>query len=256
MTLEQFQNWALSQGSVAKTDGGYLGECVSLINQYLSKVYGLNAGAWGHAKDWATNSNVLQHFDRVGDLQRGDIVVYGPNFGGGYGHIGIYLGNGQLLDQNGRIARRVSVGSIYPGYIAILRRKGQTNQGVEMASNSKVDDTTVQLTYNLGLDRAASSNEIHSRIAAGDTEEQLLRDVLGSGEHKALQQKWYDYDRLSKQVAELSSRPTKAELQALADELAKSNAKVAELENPDNIVVSRGFFNGLFDKIKNIIGGK
>lgn len=253
MTLEQFQNWALSQGSVAKTDGGYLGECVSLINQYLSKVYGIQAGAWGHAKDWISNGNVLQHFDRVGDLQRGDIVVYGSNYGDGYGHIGVYLGNGQLLDQNGRIARRVTVGSIYAGYIGILRRKGQTNQGVEMAKDSKVDDVTVQLTYNLGLDRAATSNEIHARVGAGQTEEQLLRDVLGSAEHKALQQKWYDYDRLSKQVAELSSRPTKAELQALADELAKSNAKIAELDNPDNIVVSRGFFNGLFDKIKSFI---
>jgi len=254
MTLDQFQNWVLSQGSVAKTDGGFVGECVSLINQYLSKVYGIQAGAWGNAKDWVNNGNVLQHFDRVGDLQRGDIVVWGPNFGDGYGHIGIYLGNGQLLDQNGRIARRVAVGSVYPGYIGILRRKGTTNQGGEMAKDSKVDDVTVQLTYNLGLDRAASANEIHTRVNSGQTEEQLLRDVLGSDEHKALQQKWYDYDRLSKQVQELSTRPTKAELQALANELAKSNAKVAELENPDNIVVSRGFWNGLFDKIKSIIG--
>ena len=69
MNLEQFKNWAVSQGSVAKTNGQYAGECVSLINQYCSKVFGFTAGAWGNAKDWATNGTVAQYFDKVGSPQ-------------------------------------------------------------------------------------------------------------------------------------------------------------------------------------------
>lgn len=267
MSLDDFKNWALSQGSVAKTDGGYLGECVSLINQYLSKVYGIQAGAWGHAKDWATNSNVLQHFDRVGDLQRGDIVVWGPNFGGGYGHIGIYLGNGQLLDQNGRIARRVSVGANYPGYIAILRRKGQTNQGgSDVITNQDRDNLRIINSEVKGWD----FNATHT----GQYDQRELQAWVGLPFSRFIQEAWNEggawrdmrnqklanYDNLVKQVDVLKANPTKAELQAVIDQLKASQAKVAELEakvpdgtNPDDIVVSRGFWNGLFDKIKNLI---
>lgn len=124
MNLDQFKQWALSQGQVAKTDGGYPGQCVSLINQYLSKVYGIQAGAWGDAKDWATNKSVAQYFDRVNDMQPGDIIVYPGSFGGGYGHIAIYLGGNQMLDQNGSNNLRVAVRQVWPGYSAILRRKG------------------------------------------------------------------------------------------------------------------------------------
>ena len=47
--------------------------------------------------------------------------------------------------------------------------------------------------------------------------------------------------------SENSTKTLTAQVEAL-------NKKVAELDSPDNIVVSRGFFNSLFDKIKNIIG--
>ena len=79
MNLDQFRQWALSQGQVAKIQGDYAGECVSLINQYLYRVYGITAGAWGHAKDWGTSAPVLQYFDRVSNPQAGDIVYWGPN---------------------------------------------------------------------------------------------------------------------------------------------------------------------------------
>ena len=74
-------------------------------------------------------------------------------------------------------------------------------------------------------------------------------------------QKLADYDKLSAQVSELKANPTKAELQAVIDQLSASQVKNKELEDkiaqgqdPDSIVVSRGFFNGLFDKIKTFIG--
>jgi hypothetical protein len=125
LNLDQFKNWAVNEGSVAKTDGGYLGECVSLINQYLSKVYGIQAGAWGNAYAWANDNNpVRAYFDKVGSPQAGDIGVMGTNYGGGLGHIFIYLSPTTILEQNGRVARKVSTGSAYANPIAILRRKG------------------------------------------------------------------------------------------------------------------------------------
>lgn len=106
MTLQQFQDWALAQGSVGKaTDGGYVGQCVSLINQYLSKVHGINAGAWGDAKAWANDTNpIRQWFTPVNQSQPGDIGVY---TGGQYGHIFIYTASG-ILEQNGRVPLRVT----------------------------------------------------------------------------------------------------------------------------------------------------
>lgn len=129
MNLETFKNWALSQGQVGKfTDGGFVGQCVSLINQYLGRVYGISAGAWGNAVDWANNGNVNQYFDHVSSPQAGDIGVMGTNYGGGYGHIFIYLSPNTILEQNGRVPLRVTTGGAYANPIAILRRKGAAPQ--------------------------------------------------------------------------------------------------------------------------------
>ncbi len=124
MNLDQLRAWALAQGQVAKTDGTYPGQCVSLINQYLSKVFSIQAGAWGDAKDWATNGSVASYFDKVGSPQAGDIGVSGAVPGNPYGHIWIYLSPTQVLEQNGSIPGRVSVRPAYTNPIAILRRKG------------------------------------------------------------------------------------------------------------------------------------
>lgn len=128
MNLTEFKDWALAQGQVGNPgSGSYLGQCVSLVQQYLDKVFGIPYTPRGNAADWATNANVLSYFDKVCDLKPGDIIDYGADYGNGDGHIGIALGNGQILDQNGRTPLHVSTGAIYTSpskYQAILRRKG------------------------------------------------------------------------------------------------------------------------------------
>lgn len=125
MTLAEFQSWALSQGQVGNPgSGSFPGQCVSLVQQYLDKVYGIPYVPRGNAKDWPTNPDVLSYFDIVTTLQVGDIIVYGADYGGGYGHIGTAIGNNQILDQNGRKSLHVATGPIYPNKIAYLRRKG------------------------------------------------------------------------------------------------------------------------------------
>jgi hypothetical protein len=123
MTLNDFKNWALSQRSVATPIGTYKGECVSLIQQYLSRVYDIPFKVRGNAVDWSSNSDVLQYFDVVSDLNPGDILVY--NLNDGIGHIEIYLGNNQSLQQNRRLDGKVHVEPLFTKYpYKILRRKG------------------------------------------------------------------------------------------------------------------------------------
>lgn len=239
MNLDQFKNWALTQGQVAKTDGGFRGQCVSLINQYLAKVYGIQAGAWGNAKDWATNVNVANYFDKVNNIQPGDIIVYPASFGGGYGHIAVALGGGQMLDQNGDGRLRVAVRNVWPGYSAILRRKGTTvnqPQGDIMITENDRDPIRVISSEVKGWD----FDQVHKgtwdarEIAAwkGRPWTQFIMQGWneGAGWRAVRQQKMRDYDVLAKQVTELSARPTKAELENITNQLKVSSDKVAELE--------------------------
>lgn len=194
MNLPQFKDWAIKQGSVAKTDGGYPGECVSLLNQYLAKVFGIQAGAWGHAKDWATSANVLSHFDKVsGTPQAGDIIVYDGRFGGGYGHIAIALGNNQMLDQNGAGNGRIRTGSVWPNYSAILRRKGSsTSQGGNMTPEQIAEIRRVQLDdmTRLAQDRLTEIESLKRSLAEviniAETRRVQLESGEGAGAYKEL----------------------------------------------------------------------
>lgn len=59
-------------------------------------------------------------------------------------------------------------------------------QGDNMGSQSTVDETAIRLTYNLGLNRDATQDEINNRLASGQTIETLLRDIWTSDEHRVL----------------------------------------------------------------------
>lgn len=57
MNLAEFGDWGLAQKSVAnpQPDGWFKGQCVSLIQQYLYRVFGKSFKPYGNAKDWANN---------------------------------------------------------------------------------------------------------------------------------------------------------------------------------------------------------
>lgn len=88
-------------------------QCVSLIKQYLREDYGIEAGYWGNAIDYwtQTNSELLTRFSRVegSEAHRGDVVVIktlGHSDFTEPGHIGIATGNitvdlVEILEQNG-----------------------------------------------------------------------------------------------------------------------------------------------------------
>lgn len=119
-TLQSFRGWAVNQGGHIGNPGvgNYAGQCVSLVQQYLNQVFDVPYQARGNAKDF-----VPPTFTRVsGSPQPGDILRYGANYGGGYGHIGLIDDDGLFLDQNGDKVLAVNRRSApYAGYESIWR---------------------------------------------------------------------------------------------------------------------------------------
>lgn len=237
MNLTQFKDWAVSQGSVAKyTDGQYRGQCVSLINQYLARVYGIQAGAWGNAKDWATNGSVLSHFDKVGSPQAGDIGVSGATATNPYGHIWIYLSPTQCLEQNGRTALRVSINAPLFKPIAILRRKGTT--GGFMAKLA-LGPARILAECILGRDRdythaGKGDGDLNAHHVGRELTNEYIESLWLSAEAKAAAHKRGTqenfYNTYVNAIADLQARPTKAQLEDLSRQLQAEAQKVKEAE--------------------------
>lgn len=135
MNLAEFEAWALAQKSVANPEPNnkYKGECVSLIQQYLNKVFGKEFKPYGNAKDWEDNYP-KEYFNKLSvkeKLQSGDVLVYGNNYGKGYGHIGLIDVNMKFLDQNGVKKEEVAYqNEPFKDYKCILRPKNQEALGI------------------------------------------------------------------------------------------------------------------------------
>lgn len=201
MDLNAFKKWAIDQGSVAKfTDAKYKGQCVSLISQYLGRVYGIKAGAWGNAKDWATNAEVAKLFTKVGSPQAGDIGVSGATRTNPYGHIWIYLTPTQILEQNGRVPLRVSIGVPIFKPIAILRRKGQEQ---DMASDRLITNIARGLLFR------EPENSIASTLKPM-TSDDALQYVINSRERDGVNKRWNSIKALEAENAALKKQLAEA----------------------------------------------
>lgn len=102
-------------------DGIFPGECVDVAKAYLRDCHGINAGAWGDAKNYFVNPTLLSRFDAIPypnsrRPKRGDIVVWGASLPGSgkAGHVAVCLSTGSStfvsLDQNwgGRYVHQVT----------------------------------------------------------------------------------------------------------------------------------------------------
>jgi len=230
MTLNEFSAWALSQGTVCKTDGTFCGECVSLINQYLSKVHGINAGAWGHAKDWANTSNpIRQWFVPVNQSQAGDIGISGAVPGNPYGHIWIYQAN-TILEQNGRVARKVTI-SPDRNAVVILRPKAGMPQGGSMGKvttpllriiHSEMEGWDLDRTHRGEYDAAFNAS-----WGGADLEAVIWEKWNKNGPFRAQRERNRKfYDQYASVIADLPNRPTKAQLDEALAKLAAEAKKV------------------------------
>lgn len=121
-SLQQFREWAVKTKQVSNptldTNNLYPGQCVSLVQQYLYRVFGVAYKPRGNAKDF-----VPPNFKRVySDPRPGDVIVYGAGYGNGYGHIGLIDDRGYFLDQNGDKPGKVNARKVpYNNIKAIYR---------------------------------------------------------------------------------------------------------------------------------------
>ena len=86
---------------IALPNGEQLGQCVSLLQQYLIQVFNIPFKARGHAKDFGkslVNENLAY---KVKKPTRGDIIVYsGSKNNDFYGHVAIFIDENLMYDQN------------------------------------------------------------------------------------------------------------------------------------------------------------
>lgn len=127
MTLQQFKDsWF---GKPADFDGYYGPQCVDLFNFYNRDVVGapwIGTPVTGYAKDlwYVDNSARNQHYlilPADSAFRPGDVLVYDNNYGG---HVAIYLGNDQVLQQNVNNRRYVTIDpASRHGLLGVLRPK-------------------------------------------------------------------------------------------------------------------------------------
>lgn len=237
MSLDTFKDWAVGQGSVAKYDDGqYMGECVSLINQYCYRVLGIPAKGWGNAKDWGTNAAPLTYFDRVNDVQKGDVLVYPATSSNPYGHIEVALGGGRSIGQNRYYTGKVGVFNTLPGYSAILRSKTGGNTMTAVVDESIKTQLRIVNSEVKGWNRA----EVHSgkfddrefNAWKGQTVQKFLQQAWDEGAgYRQLKDKWENfYNTYKDVVGGLSARPTRDELQKALGELDGARKAVLAAE--------------------------
>lgn len=135
---------------VANPDGSYKGQCVSLIQVYLEECLGVPYKPRGNAKDWAyslVNEGLAYEVEYA---QKGDVLVYNEFYGGGYGHITLYLGDGIAFDQNNLMngrngsAAKMAIFGVFKIFRTYKRPSEESiESGYELTSSG-----TLEFTYN------------------------------------------------------------------------------------------------------------
>jgi len=131
---------AIYNGKATDYDGAYGAQCVDLIKAYLKKVFGISAGSWGNAKyywiDFEKHPELVANFTKIANTptfvpKKGDIMVWKGSINGGYGHVAICTGKGNLMyfyshDQNWSGAACKEIKHNYKKVYGVLRPKDQT----------------------------------------------------------------------------------------------------------------------------------
>ncbi len=139
LTLQEFQNKHLGKQVEYHSYGaGAYNQCVDLINAYINQCLDNNTKDYTeiigtNAKDFGTKYD-QEDFEWIpntptGVPQRGDVMVWNGNVGGGAGHVGIFLSGDantfKSLDQNWSQVERVTLENHnYNNVIGWLRPKG------------------------------------------------------------------------------------------------------------------------------------
>ena len=278
-TQAQAKQWILaSVGKRYDTDGYYGAQCKDYANAYSSfhghPLKASNANAtWTIAQDpfWQKLANTPTFLPQVGD-----IVVWGAWTGNPYGHIGVVLDANlntfRSVDQNwfnansttGSPAAIVSHNYTNPRVVGFLRPTySAAAQGEEMIANA---DQATKIYKMLRPNGGGSQGEIDG-TAGKRTFANFLNDAQAeiNARDAALRNQNARLAELQAQVNELSTRPTKAEVEALKQQVADAQV-LAEKEKAETERLLRersadskqlddasGFIKGLVDFIKGLL---
>lgn len=130
MTLQDFIN---------KYSGQYVrgGQCGELVRQYWIDVDQTTPPSYVNSKDYWFNP--VPGYDKVATPQPGDIAIYNGHDAYPEGHSAIYVGNGQVFEQNadpnGSPAHLYTRTSPY--LLGYLRKQGVQE---DMATDKQIDD--------------------------------------------------------------------------------------------------------------------
>lgn len=278
-TLAQAKAWI--QNSIGKrydTDGYYGAQCKDYANAYSAfmghPLRPSNAyPAWTIAQDafWQKLANTPTFLP-----QTGDIVIWGPWSGNPYGHIGVVLDANlntfRSVDQNwfnansttGSPAAIVSHNYTNPRVVGFLRPTYSAEaQGEEMIANA---DQATKIYKMLRPNGGASQDEINF-TAGKRTFVAFLNDAQAeiNTRDASLRNQNARLAELQAQVNDLSTRPTKAEVEALKQAVAdaqtlaeKEKAETERLlkersDDSKQLDQASGFLKGLVEFVKGLL---
>lgn len=230
-----FNEWkAQAVGRHIDVDGAYGAQCVDVYLDYIQKVIGVSNWAsvsgYGDAAALYPKAN-LQYFDRLdssGIPIQGDVIFYGATATNSAGHVAIV----DSADNTGVTCIEQDGFNPSGACYVKFRKWNGTCIGWLRPKNVITGDIMNQES-GIEMYRTALHREAESTAAAsqwnGQTPAQALRAVRGT-EWSIQDARLKAYDTLQAQVAELSARPTKAELEALVQTANTERDKVAVLE--------------------------
>lgn len=140
MTFDDFYK-KYNGKTIGFPSGKYVGECLSLVKQYILEVHNINppaSGCNGARCYWSKFPSPLdQVFEKIPNTddftpRKGDIMVWDEKAGKGYGHIAICTGKNtgtqyfESLDQNWNGRHAHLVNHTYQNVYGVLRPKGDS----------------------------------------------------------------------------------------------------------------------------------
>lgn len=114
ISLDKFINKYVGKSVGVPWNKALDGECVSMVQRYINECHNQPLKVRGHAV--AFGDTLVR--DRVAKVvtkpQYGDIIVWGKNMGGGYGHVAVYLNEKSLFDQNNSSVKPTRTSQVRP----------------------------------------------------------------------------------------------------------------------------------------------
>lgn len=261
MTLDQFiQKWL---GKRTDYDKVYAYQCVDLILQYLADVHGIPSGVWGNAIDYWTKptSRLLQDFNKVtGTPQAGDIVILNPTSTNPYGHIMIAVNGTTAIEQNGATGDGDGLGGDEIRYRTIplnrvaglLRKKGADDMPKVAIPPKLVREHYINYT---GHDPGADSPALQNRFE--DTVDDEFWYGLAGHINNVRKSQAEAIRMKDEQIAQLSTRPTKEQLEEQARVIGIKDNEIARLQalvSDHNLTVKQAIkvlYQTIIDAIKS-----